>query len=161
MDISRTILISLVIFTVNLPARAEGLCNANEAVIFNCELARSITSLCKSIKNGVLTYRNGIGTKINMQLSDEGKDKDSTFFLSSTPYAGGGESHIRFSQSSYSYYLYDKTVKTSEGPEFSAGIVIYKGKRKISNYACKNDASIRAAAYESMARESYQSIDSP
>lgn len=140
--------------------RAEGLCISRETVIFNCELEKSIASLCQSRDEGTLIYRSGTSRRLAMELSDSSKKK-SVFFLSSIPYAGGAEAHIRFSRSSYTYYLYDKTVKAREGPEFSAGIAIYKGKRKISDLSCRNDASIYAAGYESVTRESYRSIDSP
>jgi hypothetical protein len=160
MDIFRIILISFIALNV-APVYAEGLCVARETIIFNCELKKSVASLCRSDADGTLIYRNGTDEKLNMQLSDAGINKNIVFFFSSIPYAGGGESHIRFSRSTYTYYLYDKTVKTSDGPEFRAGIAIYKGQRKISDLACENDASIHAAAYTSIAREPYRSIDSP
>jgi hypothetical protein len=160
MHIFRIILALLIAFAAMVPAHAESLCILREIVIFNCELKKSTASLCKSDENGALTYRSGSNSKVNMQLSDTGKGKGSVFFFSDAPYAGGGEAHIRFSRAAYTYYLYDKTVKTTEGPEFSAGIAIYKGQRKISNFACENDASIRAEAYKSITRESFQLIDS-
>jgi hypothetical protein len=160
MDIFQATLISLFTCTVAVPACAEGLCIAAETTIFNCELQKSTASLCKSNQDGTLIYRNGTDGKINMQLSDVGKSKNIVFFFSNVPYAGGGEAHIRFTRSSYTYYLYDKTTKASAGPEFSAGIAIYKDRRKISDLACQNDASIRATAYKSITREPYRSIDS-
>jgi hypothetical protein len=154
------ILMSLIVLVAVTPAGAEGLCMKGEAVIFNCELKKSVASLCQSDSDGALTYRNGVEGRINMQLSDFGDRKNIRFFFSNIPYAGGGEAHVRFSRSVYTYYLYDKTIKTSEGPEFSAGIAVYKSQRKISDLACENDASIRAIAYKSITREPYRFIDS-
>jgi hypothetical protein len=160
MNIFQAALTSLIVFSVSATAFAEGLCTARETAIFNCELKKSVASLCKSDVNGALTYRNGTSGKMNMYLSDVGEGEKAVFFFSNIPYAGGGEAHIRFSRSGYIYYLYDKTIKTPEGAEFSAGIAIYKDQKKISDLVCENDASIRAAAYESIIREPYRSIDS-
>ncbi|WP_322015971.1 hypothetical protein [Paraburkholderia sp. J12] len=138
-------------------AHAEGMCKSGELTIFNCALSKSISSLCQSSDKGVLTYRNGIDREVRFELSNKGNQNSPVFFFSNTPYAGGGEAHIRFSNQEYTYYLYDKTIKTDEGPTFSAGIVIYK-KNKISNLVCSNDASIHEEAYQSMTKEAYRSI---
>ncbi|WP_156966970.1 hypothetical protein [Paraburkholderia ferrariae] len=136
--------------------RAEGMCNADEAVIFNCELKKTTASLCRSKKDNVLTYRDGGRAGYRLVLSDAGKSN--LFFFSNIPYAGGGEGHIRFSNNDYNYYIYDKTVKTDEGPIFSAGIVIYHNDLKIANMMCNNDASIRRDAYQNFPRENYKNI---
>ncbi|MGU7775355.1 hypothetical protein ACV229_34950 [Burkholderia sp. MR1-5-21] len=155
MSVCRVILASIIGLATVVTARAEGLCATKETVIFNCEFKNSVSSLCQSLEGGALIYRNGVDGRINLKISD---GKNDVFFFSNTPYAGGGEAHIRFSRSGYTYYLYDKTVKGDEGPVFSAGIVIYKGGKKISSFACINDASIRAGAYQSISREKYRSI---
>ncbi|WP_126877438.1 hypothetical protein [Paraburkholderia kururiensis] len=156
----RAISVSVITFVSAVAAHAEGLCATKETAIFNCELEKTVSSLCQSTENGTLTYRNGIDGKINLQVSDNKEIKKDVFYFSNTPYAGGGEAHIRFSQLGYTYYLYDRTVKADEGPTFSTGIVIYRGKRKISNLTCNNDASIRAGAYQSITKETYRSIGS-
>ena len=138
-------------------AHAEGLCQADEAVIFNCEMPRSVSSLCQS-DGGILTYRNSKNGKLYLKISDAGGEMGKIFYFSNAPYAGGGEAHIRFSRFKYTYYLYDKTVKTDGAPMFSAGILIYKGNERIANLACGNDASIRERAYHTITREAYSSI---
>jgi hypothetical protein len=138
--------------------RAEGLCQAGETAIFNCELPKSVSSLCQAGDNGILTYRNGVNGKINLKISDEGETKGRVFYFSSTPYAGGGEAHVRFSRSHYTYYIYDKAMKTDDGPVFSAGVVIYKDGGKVANLVCSNDASIRESAYHTLTKEAYRSI---
>lgn len=158
MNVFRAISVSILAFVSAAAAHAEGLCTTKETAIFNCELEKFASSLCQSTENGTLTYRNGIDRKINLRISDNKKSKKDVFYFSNTPYAGGGEAHIRFSQFDYTYYLYDRTIKTDEGPTFSAGIVIYKGKKKISNLTCNNDASIREGAYQSITKEAYRSI---
>ena len=159
MGVYRVFAASVVGIVSVVAARAEGLCNTKETVIFNCELKNSVSSLCQSTENGSMTYRNGSDGKIKLQVSDNKKNKENVFFFSNTPYAGGGEAHIRFSRLNYTYYLYDKVIKVDDGPEISAGIVVYKKTKKISNLVCNNDASIRASAYRSIYKEKYQSID--
>ncbi|WP_143062197.1 hypothetical protein [Paraburkholderia diazotrophica] len=158
MNIGRISITSILGLVLMTGAHAEGLCEADEAVIFNCELPRSVSSLCQSDGDGVLTYRNGGNGKINLKISDAGERIGKIFYFSNVPYAGGGEAHIRFSRSSYTYYLYDKTMKTNSGPAFSAGVVIYKDGKRITNVACGNDASIRERAYQKITKEAYHSI---
>lgn len=158
MNACRVILVSILVVVSTTAAHAEGLCAAKETAIFNCELEKSVSSFCQSTENGSLTYRNGIDGRINLQISDNKIPKKDVFYFSNAPYAGGGEAHIRFSRLGYTYYLYDRTIKADNGPMFSAGIVIYKGKNKISNLICNNDASIRASAYQSITREAYRPI---
>jgi hypothetical protein len=141
-------------------AHAEGMCKPDEQVIFNCELKKSVASFCSSPDRHTFTYRNGTTKKIDLEMTGTSTSNDGVFFFSNVPYAGGGEAHIRFSRGDYTYYLYDKTVKTEDGPVFSAGIAIYHGTKKISNPVCENDASIHQQAYENMVKEEYRNIDS-
>jgi hypothetical protein len=154
------IIVSLASLAATSNGHAEGMCKDRETVVFNCEMQKSVSSMCESKDTGVLSYRNGVASKIHLEISDSGVRKGPIFYFSNIPYAGGGEAHIRFSRSRYTYYLYDKTVKTDGGPAFSAGIVVYRGERKISNLICKNDASIRNNAYDDIAKESYREIGS-
>jgi hypothetical protein len=95
------IVISLVNFIAISCAHAEGMCREGETIIFDCELQKSISSLCESKDAGVLSYRNGVTNKINLEISDGDAGKVKVFYFSSTPYAGGGEAHIRFSKAGY------------------------------------------------------------
>lgn len=155
-----TVIISLANLIAVSCAHAEGMCKEREAEIFTCETQKSISSLCKSKDTDTLSYRNGLANRINLEVSESSDRKGKVFYFSSTPYSGGGEAHIRFSRAGYTYYLYDKTIKTDDGPTFSAGIVVYKGATKISNQVCGNDASIHQSAYSDITKESYRSIGS-
>ncbi|GAA7765430.1 hypothetical protein HpMS107_37360 [Helicobacter pylori] len=108
--------------------------------------------------DGLLVYRNGTREKIDMEISDGGR-KNNKFYFSYRPYAGGGEAHIKFSNNGYRYYIYDKIIKADDGHDFSAGIVVYRGDKKVANLGCINNASIRQQAYSSITRESYRNID--
>ncbi|HDR9046112.1 TPA: hypothetical protein QDA94_000302 [Burkholderia vietnamiensis] len=158
MKACQAVTVAIIGLVVTVSVRAEGQCAVKETLIFNCELAKSTSSLCKSTENGVLTYRNRSDGKINLQISDK-KRRKNVFYFSNTPYAGGGEAHIRFSRLGYTYYLYDRTIKADEGPASSAGIVVYKGEERISSLMCSNDASIHEEAYQAITREKYRSID--
>lgn len=48
---------------------------------------------------------------------------------------------------------------TDEGPDFSAGIVVYRKSKRIADLTCNNDASIHQEAYEQMPTEAYRDID--
>lgn len=155
---SKIITLLIVNLIAGTAAHAEGRCKSGELAIFNCELSKSTSSLCQSTASGVLTYRNGIDGKILFELSNNDNKNTPVFYFSNTPHAGGGEAHIQFPNQEYTYYLYDKRIKTDEGPIFSAGIVIYKKQKKISNLVFSNDASIRESAYQSTTKEAYRSI---
>ncbi|APA89754.2 hypothetical protein BJG93_30255 (plasmid) [Paraburkholderia sprentiae WSM5005] len=149
-----------IIVNFTAAAHAEGMCQASEEAVFNCVLGRTTASLCEMKGTGVLTYRNGTMKKIDLEVSDMGPRNGAVFYFSNVFYAGGGEAHIRFSRARYTYYLYDKSIKTGDGPEFSAGIIVYRGSKKLLGNICGNDASIRQAAYSSITNEPYENIES-
>lgn len=153
-----SIISTLIIGGMHLISSAEGLCTNTESALFNCDLQNGTASLCESNNDGALTYRNGTRSEINLEISDVGKCGGKVFYLSDVSYAGGGEVHIRFQNEKYSYFLYDRTVKTEDGPEFIAGIVVYREDKKIANLLCKNDASIKQGAYLRINREKYKTI---
>ncbi|WP_174554700.1 hypothetical protein [Burkholderia latens] len=78
-----------IIAAVSAIAHAEGLCTEKEATIFNCELEKSVSSLCQSAESGALAYRNGMGGKINFQIADNKENKRDVFYFSNASYAGG------------------------------------------------------------------------
>ncbi|MEM5342890.1 hypothetical protein [Paraburkholderia azotifigens] len=144
---------------IHVSAHAEGMCKQDEQVVFNCELKKSTASLCIDKKTRKFVYRNGTRDKMDLQVPARDKGEDANpFQFSNVPYAGGGEAHVRFERGDYNYYLYDKTVKTADGPEMSAGIVVFRQKRKIAEMACQNDASVHQEAYEEMPKETYLDI---
>ncbi|WP_429443925.1 hypothetical protein [Paraburkholderia sp. 40] len=149
-----------IIYFYSAAAYAEGMCNDNEMIVFNCQSNRSTASLCKEMGGDALTYRHGKMNRIDLEVSAVGLRKKEKFYFSSIPYSGGGEAHIRFFNGGYTYFLYDKTVRVDEGPEFSSGIVVYRHGRKISQETCNNDASIQHAAYSEIKKEEYMDIGS-
>lgn len=104
-------------------------------------------------------YRYGTDRKIELTYPSINKGTEKYFFLSNRPYAGGGETHIRFTNNKYTYYLYDKNVKDGEGLNSTAGLYIFLDKKKLSKLQCANDASIRSPAYDNLSNEGYIDID--
>ncbi|WP_244788432.1 hypothetical protein [Cupriavidus pauculus] len=151
-------IILIILGGTHFPVSAEGICTAGEAAIFNCDLRGGAASLCESNGDGALTYRHKTRNSIDLEISDGDGRSEQVFYFSSTPYAGGGEAHIRFAKGGYTYFLYDKTVKTEEGPDSSAGIVVYKGNMNTATYVCTNDASIRQSVYQRNKMERYKDI---
>lgn len=103
-------------------------------------------------------YRAGSQSKIDLYLKQDGGNKKNKFFFSSTMYPGGGESHIRFSNGTYNYFLFDRTIKEDDGPASSSGVVIFNKQKRIAASECQNDASIHAEAYSNLTKEEYKNI---
>lgn len=158
-NVSRFFIVMMVLGGHHFPqVHAESLCVDHETILFNCKLPSKTASLCKSKSEDAVTYRFGDKSRIDLEISDADVRQRKIFYFSSTSYAGGGEAHIRFSRARYTYYLYDKTVKTDGGYDFSAGIVVFRGRVKIADHICTNVGSIRGSAYVEMTREKYSDI---
>lgn len=137
----------------------NGLCSSSETVIFHCELANRTAAICQTKDSRSFIYRHARKSGIDLEVSGAGAEPKTRFYFSNTPYAGGGEAHIRFSRGKYDYYLYDRVVRHDDGPETSAGMVIYKARKRVSSLHCTNDASIHQNAYSDMETEAYEDID--
>ncbi|MDT3719719.1 hypothetical protein [Pseudomonas oryzihabitans] len=138
----------------------QSLCSAGEATLFNCILTKKTASLCLSKTANQIQYRIGTGLKkefIYPKLTEGSIEK---FKLSATPYPGGGENRIRFSNGTYSYFIYDITktqADASNGESIqAAGIVVYARNKRIANLKCSNsETSITSSAFETLQRESF------
>jgi hypothetical protein len=55
-------------------------------------------------------------------------------------YSGGGALQIRFSNGGFDYAVYSRTVRTGfngrNNPRFSAGVLVRRGGRLLSNRSC-------------------------
>jgi hypothetical protein len=155
---SRWFLVPFVGFLAANANASPSMCLDGENTIFNCELKGAVASLCISRTNDLLAYRKGTPGKLELVLDEKRFGTGTVFLLSNAQYAGGYESHIRFSNGSVTYLLYDKSVKRDNGPEASVGIVVYNEGQKIANLSCENNASISAEAYEAMRQEDFNAI---
>ena len=137
------------------------LCDADEESIFTCLTEKKTVSLClrQQEGNSYIKYRHGSPEKIELTYPDSQVDSNEGFKLSTTPYPGGGENRIRFAIGGYNYYLYDITKSESDDqgqyPAFKAGILVLKNNARILSKSCKNDASIKAPAFEALKEEAF------
>lgn len=88
------------------PGAPANLCLANERVAFTCTAGTKLISLCASGK--VLRYRYGKPGKPDITYPAQALNTPArdAFWFSSTPYAGGGEARVRFTNSAWEYILY-------------------------------------------------------
>ncbi|MEL7560778.1 hypothetical protein [Stutzerimonas chloritidismutans] len=137
------------------------LCDADEESIFTCFTEKKIASLCLRQQEGnvYIKYRYGSPEKIELIYPISQADSSEGFKLSTTPYPGGGENRIRFAIAEYNYYLYDiaKSESDDQGqyPVFKSGILALKNNATILSKSCKNDASIKAPAFEVLQEENF------
>lgn len=144
---------------VSFRLAAEGACAYGEMSVFDCELGNAKASLCMSSETGLPGYRNVSMRGKFFSISEKKHSEKLIFFISNVPYAGGYETHIRFDNRNYTYFIYHRSIKTDDGPISSAGIVVYRGQERIASDVCQNDSSIRALAYDRLPREDYRDID--
>jgi hypothetical protein len=133
-------------------------CDADEKPVFSCQIKNKKAELCYSKVANSFVYRFKKGNVVQLQYPKMPNGSDS-FKFSSTGYAGGGEAHIRFENDGYTYFIYDKDVKESDGGLSSiAGIMAKKGAKTIANMQCDNDAPIHSEAYTLIPKENYEDI---
>ncbi|NYH21106.1 hypothetical protein GGD40_000585 [Paraburkholderia bryophila] len=138
---------------------ASEFCRPNEEVAFNCKRSHKIAELCYSKDANSFIYRFRSGNKVYLAYPEKTSGPGGEFFVSSRPYPGGGEGHVKFSREGYTYYIYDRNITTRQSLETSAGVIAEKEGRRVENFQCTNDASIHASAYENLREEDYKGID--
>lgn len=136
------------------------LCDSDEITLFNCSLTKKTASLCLRKKTNQIQYRIGTAVKKELTYPKTLKDSIEKFKLSTTPYPGGGENRIRFSNGTYDYLIYDitKAQQDISGSDFlqAAGIVVYAKSKRIANFKCINsETSITSPAFEILPREDF------
>src|SRR6476620_4266479 len=109
------IIFTLTIFTIQTASMATTLCTGEEQLRFNCTTKQGVISVCGSKlltkEEGYVQYRFGTLSKIDFQFPTEPSPQGRHFQLSSTAYAGGGETHIRFSNENVEYIIFERTTK--------------------------------------------------
>ncbi|WCM21668.1 hypothetical protein NDK50_09545 [Paraburkholderia bryophila] len=140
-------------------AQAGEFCRTNEEVAFNCKHNQKIAELCYSKDTNSFIYRFRSGNKVYLAYPEIASGSGGEFFVSSRPYPGGGEGHVKFTKNGYTYYIYDRNLTTRESFETGAGVVAEKDGKSVENFRCSNDASIHATAYEHLREETYKGID--
>jgi hypothetical protein len=121
----------------------------DNGIMFHCQINKEWADLFFDA-SGVVHYvhsKNGV-----IDLSLDNRLKKDLFRISSMPLNGGGEAHIKFSNHSYDYYLYDITAHSGEDYTFKSGVAVLKDGVVLSNKECINDATILRDAYEGLPR---------
>ncbi|WP_176058222.1 hypothetical protein [Paraburkholderia sp. BCC1876] len=139
--------------------RASEFCQPNEEVAFNCMHSHKIAELCYSKDTNSFIYRFRSRNKVYLAYPEKTSGSAGEFLVSSRPYPGGGEGHVKFSREGYTYYIYDRNRTTRQSLETNAGVIAEKEGRRVENFRCTNDASIHASAYENLREEDYRGID--
>lgn len=122
--------------------RPSSLCTAGEKALFACPIGRKLVSVCSSGRGA--TYRFGTPTRVELSSS--------ALSYARTWYSGGGEAQISFASNGVRYIVYDRAIRTGFGADghndtqFSAGVLIQKNGRTISNARCPGDETIGSGA---------------
>ncbi len=138
----------------------QGLCSTGEISLFNCNLKSKNASLCVNEAKNRMQYRIGTEAKKDFTYPQIQKSNGYGFKLSTTPYPGGGENRIRFTNGIYSYFIYDITRSQQDTTPLdsiqTAGIVVYTNGKRIANIKCENsETSISSLAFEILQREEF------
>lgn len=139
---------------------SHGLCSEEEINLFNCNLKNKNASLCVNEATNKMQYRIGTDAKEDLIYPQAPKSNEYRFKLSNTPYPGGGENRIRFTNGIYSYFMYDITKSQQDTPSLdsiqTAGIAVYANGKRITNLRCENsETSIAPLAFEILQREEF------
>jgi hypothetical protein len=119
--------------------------SCSPGVMFHCQINNEWIDLFFD-NHGVAHYvhrKNGV-----VDLSLNNKTNEGLFKISFQGLSGGGEAHVKFSNKSYDYYLYDITAHSGEDYTFVSGVAVLKDGVLLSNRECMNDATICSDAYE-------------
>jgi len=124
------------------PGASPNLCTANERVAFTCTAGKKLISLCA--QGQVLRYRFGKPGSPDMTWPAPALNTPAreAFRFSSTPYAGGGEARVRFTNSAWEYILYTAMVAgewhddgTRDHREY-AGVLVRRDGKNSANVRC-------------------------
>lgn len=140
-------------------------CLQEEQLLFHCEVDDLSFLLCASVplsaEKGYVRYLEHGPAGLVRIYPQEMEPHARHFRFSSTAYSGGGEARIRFSDGGAEHIVFDRTIRTGftidggNDPKFDAGVVTVKQDGSQIAMQCDNPASIRAIAYDSLVRETF------
>lgn len=121
----------------------------SDGILFHCEVDNGWVDLFWDA-DGVVHYVHSDGNVIDLALNNH--RKIDLFKISSALLIGGGETHIKFTNGAYDYYIYDVTADLGETVISKSGIAVLRGGVVLDNLKCINDANIRGEAYQRLPR---------
>ena len=128
-------------------------CSEDEQTIFSCPTdGGKRISVCG--KNGEVEYRFG-AEQAELTLAG-GR-------FGSVPFSGGGEAQVAFANGETRYVVFSRVVRTNftagetNNPEFTDGVMVLKGNRKIAERLCTPGT---AESVDVMAGEDYGGVQS-
>ncbi len=109
---------TLIAWTLASPAGAQavGQCAAGEEPVLSCPVeGGKVLSLCATGAGGPaaslrLQYRFGKPGRPELVYPDRPASAKGRFFLSTTPFSGGGEERIRFRSGAYDYLVFQRDI---------------------------------------------------
>ncbi len=141
-------------------SHAYAKCTSSEEVVFECEWKNTRVSICYEKDKDEWTYKNETANKPDFYFKKSGAEKNG-FALSMGGFWGAYINRIRAKNNNFDYYVYDQMVRTSDGSDLSAGVMVYKNGKAVANHECSNDASIHSQAYEKMGKEDFIDLAKP
>ncbi|MEX8519743.1 MAG: hypothetical protein AB3X44_14625 [Leptothrix sp. (in: b-proteobacteria)] len=147
------------------------LCTAQEQVLFTCMVKSKTISVCGShgfnSESGYVQYRYGTQKKIELQYPSLVTPPKGHFWFSSTPYAGGGESRLRFINSGAQYEVFDRTIRTGFGkdglhyPESTAGVIVFDPGHAYKEILCTTDGTLSSELHGKIETEEFRDDRTP
>ncbi len=146
----------------------SGVCDADEAVFFQCQSNGKSISVCgKRMANGESALRFVLGGKKNISTA-ELDHPDLSWSMQG--YSGGGEIQIRMEEDGREIVAYSRVVRTQfeagaqHDPQDEAGIIEHSQGRVIFHQACENPSDAvryKADPAEYMRRGDFRPLNLP
>lgn len=98
-----------------------------------------MVSLCRPAGDwGMLSYRFGGVGKLELTYPEPGRQASAAFTVKSVPLVGGGETTVAFKRGVYTYTVYSKVARGSDGstPEFEDGVIVARRGKVLSRMRC-------------------------
>lgn len=156
-------------------ALAAGHCKPGEEAVLSCPVGGGkVLSLCATGANGPadglkMQYRFGKPGAVELSYPDRMAPAKGRFFLSTTPFSGGGEERIRFRSGSYDYVVFQRTLAGAWNDDGTRdhyqdeGVAVERDGKVVGKQICagglENDGFPKM--YDRLEREERDQIDLP
>lgn len=135
------ILFPLFLTLISAAPKPQGHCTSDEQTIFTCKLKKQ-KELSVCYKDKKLEYRFGKSKSVELTLPKRPEDKVT---WNTVMYSGGGGAYVRFENENVSYVVFSKILK---GGDESAGVIVFKDKKKAAELICENEGIVNSNALE-------------